>query len=90
MLHSRHCCETVSSAEVTSRELKGLAPSPYLSLVILFFPFWESDTKTRAFRNKHVHRENWKVTVHSQGKADKRNKKTLNLYLRLIFSTETA
>lgn len=79
------------SAQLTSR---GLIRPPlfFPSFIFLFCSLRSQTLKIRTLKNNCICKENQKVTMRAQGKAQvqKRSEKTLSLHLSLTHGTETA
>lgn len=65
-------------------------PAPAFFFPFLFFSPFLGALKNRTLKNNCTYRENYKVIIHAQGKAQKILKEILHLYFRLIFNTKTA
>lgn len=70
-------------AEVTSGRFKGPVPS-FSPFIFHFSPFVSQALKMRSFKSNCIYGEKFNVTVHIQGKAQNRHRKTLSLHLGLI------
>ena len=63
---------------------------PHAPWFFTFPPLGSQKLKMKTFKNNFIWKKNYSVTTHPQGRAQKRPKNTLNLYLRLFLCTETA
>lgn len=75
----------VTSRRLTKELVYFYPPFIFFSL----FPFLEPDLKYQNIQNNCIGGENYERTVNAQEEAQKRPKKTLNLYFGLNLSTET-
>ena len=86
-----HCCKPFSlQLKWPPGDVNAWCPSPR-PLVFHLSPSWEPEIKDENIQKQlHLEKKNYSVTTHPQGKAQKRPKNTLNLYLGLFLCTETA
>ena len=82
---------TPSSSSSKWSDFQGILELPPFSIGHLsFFSHLGRETiKTRTFKNNYRYAENKKVTIHTQGKAQKGHEKTLSSHLRLILGIHT-